>query len=174
RLMGCASVSRVVSPPFSFASSRDAAFSSRAAALTSCLRQPLHSKRKMSSCPSSVSSLSYTSLSFRCVPKIGRVSLTHLRFLFKKGDYVGGPGAGRYNMKRLTTAQAVACERAQKPTCKCRCRGIYHGRSHAILLRQESEHEAELLEVSRQDFVHLLQVWGVPDVLQVPQPVVDV
>jgi len=77
-------------------------------------------------------------------------------------------------MKRLTTAQAVACERAQKPTCKCRCRGIYHGRSHAILLRQESEHEAELLEVSRQDFVHLLQVWGVPDVLQVPQPVVDV
>jgi hypothetical protein len=76
-------------------------------------------------------------------------------------------------MRRLTTSQALACEKAEKPACKCRCGGLYHGRSHSVLLEQESKHETELLEVQRQDFVHLLQVWGLSDLLPVPQPATD-
>src|SRR3989442_13908666 len=80
---------------------------------------------------------------------------------------------GRGKMKRLTTAQASACENAKHPGCRCRCGGAFHGASHALLLRQEAVHEAELLEVSRENVVHLYEVWGMPNMLPVSQRLPD-
>lgn len=33
-------------------------------------------------------------------------------------------------MKALTLRQAAACENAKHPTCRCRCRGAFHGTAH--------------------------------------------
>ena len=42
-------------------------------------------------------------------------------------------------MKRpLSSAQAVACETAKHPRCRCRCGGTFHGAGHESLLADES------------------------------------
>ena len=41
--------------------------------------------------------------------------------------------------RALSKAQAVACENAKHPKCRCRCGGALHGKGHSAYQAQERE-----------------------------------